>query len=417
MAGGLVVFLIVVVVLFVAIGALPALLAGSGPLLIVALAILAVIFVPALRRMAIGVGVLAFGAYLALSAANAKYQEVRADMSSYSPASMWDGVTRQLTRDANGFLFRAGHAFIEGDNDGCCIHYNDVEQGENGNCFLLSALAALARVNPAAIKNAVGDNRDGTFTVTLHDDQNLAARTPIRVTPTFPANSLFTALSYGAPASPSTWYRPFTKAQPGDGSFFDSELWVMLIEKAYAQQYGGYEEFNDPRYKPHLSTGFVFSVMTGQTGSARLVAPRNEGLDISALATKVAEPIISTAAELKQFLSQTLPQHAVVVGTTPACGSSQTPPAGWLDAKGLPTADFRCTPKSDPYFRDAGGIMDRAHAYFVIAMTNQDGKDWVHLGNPWGGVVMLTLEQFLHAIRHIDISSVQQAGAGGCTCS
>jgi hypothetical protein len=47
---------------------------------------------------------------------------------------------------------------------------DDIEQGDLGDCYFLSSVAALAKDDPQAIRNMIRDNHDGTFTVTFPGD-------------------------------------------------------------------------------------------------------------------------------------------------------------------------------------------------------------------------------------------------------
>ena len=101
----------------------------------------------------------------------------------------------------------------------------DVVQGQNGSrylgdCWLLSTLAAFAKTQPEVLENAVTDNRDGTYTVRLYRETDSGDYEPesIRVNGTVPQ----TADGRDAYAQ---------RKDPG-------ELWVPIIEKAFAARAG-----------------------------------------------------------------------------------------------------------------------------------------------------------------------------------
>ncbi len=104
------------------------------------------------------------------------------------------------------------------------VEADDVIQNELGDCFLLSALSAIATADPKAIEDALTDHGDGTFTVRFFEKQRRGPPTPIqvRVDSDLPAKRDGTLL-YG---------------QGRDRT----ELWPALIEKAYAAWKGGYSE-------------------------------------------------------------------------------------------------------------------------------------------------------------------------------
>jgi hypothetical protein len=116
-------------------------------------------------------------------------------------------------------LYKTGSVGAVDENTG--IHWNDVSQGGVGDCYFLSAIGAVAKADPSLLKKLIkGPFKDGSYEVTLHIKEDkffdfLEKRTPHKVTIT----SEFLVDGNGAPI------------YAGSG---DSELWVMLLEKAYA---------------------------------------------------------------------------------------------------------------------------------------------------------------------------------------
>jgi hypothetical protein len=107
------------------------------------------------------------------------------------------------------------------------ISVNDIKQSNYiGDCFFLAALGSLAKANPATIRNMLKDNKNGTYTVTLHLRQKDGSRVATDVTIT---NEMLYDNNGNLIAA-------------GDG---DGELWVMIIEKAYAKAMGGYDNIED----------------------------------------------------------------------------------------------------------------------------------------------------------------------------
>ena len=128
-----------------------------------------------------------------------------------------------------------GTPFVQGPGDGNAVHPSDVSQGQLGDCYLMSSMAAIAQRNPDVIKNAITVNKDGTYTVTFYEKapfwkvwDSSYHPTQVTVKPDFPARN-------GNPVF----------AQPGDGSGDNKELWPMIIEKAYAQKNGGYNSIGN----------------------------------------------------------------------------------------------------------------------------------------------------------------------------
>ena len=111
--------------------------------------------------------------------------------------------------------------FVTGNGDGNAIDPNDVEQGSNNSCAVLSTLMSVAQQDPAVIRDMIHDNGDGTYTVTFHerDPGSPTGWKEVQVTVSGPFN--------GPLANPS-----------GDvNSQGQGEIWPAIIEKAYAQQY------------------------------------------------------------------------------------------------------------------------------------------------------------------------------------
>lgn len=103
------------------------------------------------------------------------------------------------------------------------IHHTDVAQGYLGDCYFLAALGAVAKANPEAIRELITAKDDGTYDVKLYLRKkkffNWSGLSPIivNVTADLAVNS-----------SHNLVY-----AKEGD-----SELWVALVEKAYAKLNG-----------------------------------------------------------------------------------------------------------------------------------------------------------------------------------
>lgn len=107
--------------------------------------------------------------------------------------------------------------FAKGSGDSTEVHWNDVGQGALGDCYFLSAIGAVAKTNPSLLKNLIsGPDKQGNYKVTLYIDgsyfSSRKAKT-VTVTPEFLVDKNGTPI--------------YAKAG-------DKEMWVMLLEKAYA---------------------------------------------------------------------------------------------------------------------------------------------------------------------------------------
>jgi|GEM_PF-2599457 hypothetical protein len=138
----------------------------------------------------------------------------------------------------------------------------DITQGGAKDCYLAAALSALAKTNPGYLKKLIKDNGDGTYDVTLFTDKKTGLlglfgserqSQVVKVTSSFPTNP------DGTPAF----------IQKGE----DDAIWAMIIEKAFAQQQGGYDKISE-EYKDHI---LGFQALTGGTVERK---------DVSSLSSK-----------------------------------------------------------------------------------------------------------------------------------
>ena len=134
-----------------------------------------------------------------------------------SDATITDNIKYEY-KEIVANLFATGHG---DDNE---IHPNDVKQGYLGDCYFLAAIQAIAQSNPAALKKLIKDNGDGTYDITLYVHKYFISwnRRPVIIT----VNATVPVAEGGT--------RPI---YAGVG---DQELWVLLLEKAYAQYKGDY---------------------------------------------------------------------------------------------------------------------------------------------------------------------------------
>ncbi len=114
---------------------------------------------------------------------------------------------------AGTYRYTSGHLFQNG------ASYSDIDQGQVGDCYFLSALGATALKSPSTIYNMFTDNGDGTFTVRFFNNGVADYVTVDRYLPTY------------------DWGN-FIYANDSSGMAYNNvnnELWVALAEKAYAQ--------------------------------------------------------------------------------------------------------------------------------------------------------------------------------------
>ncbi len=144
-----------------------------------------------------------------------------------------------------------GPVAVKGKGDSHEMSASDINQGSIGDCFFLAGLGAVAHNKPSLLKKAIKDNGDGTYNVTLYKRKGWFGREygpaqssgrfasfkkkTVRIKATFPksVNGNDTANSDTSSMQPH--------ALGGDkDSKGNAEIWVRLVEKAYAQMSGGY---------------------------------------------------------------------------------------------------------------------------------------------------------------------------------
>lgn len=116
-------------------------------------------------------------------------------------------------------------------------------QGSIGNCPVPAAAAAVAAVDPDAVRNLIKENKDGTYTVTFHP----ANKPPVEIV-----------------VDNQVWGRGGRPTYGTGGSSNGVvESWFPLVEKAYAAYVGDYEILG-----AGTSVGTVLSEMTGRATTA-----------------------------------------------------------------------------------------------------------------------------------------------------
>jgi hypothetical protein len=221
-----------------------------------------------------------------------------------------DGTPRFSKKEFTGPLFKDG------------VSVDDVFQGQIGDCYFPSAMAALAQYNGEAIKNAIKSNGDGTYTVTFKEKDwgtNRFKEVPIKID-----GDLYVR-SWGGPL-----YGAGGRSDRGETSM---ELWFPLIEKAYAQWKGSYNTIGSGG----LSND-VFEAVLGKDGRFNSVYPGNEDSTWR---------IIKTAIDAKQPVS---------AGTH---GDDQA-----------------------ALYTNTGVYAD--HSYSILGYVERNGEKFVKLRNPWG---------------------------------
>ena len=131
----------------------------------------------------------------------------------------------------------SGSLFVNG------ASYTDVEQGQVGDCYFVAALAGVAKFSPQVIQQMVTDNGDGTFTIRFY---NAGVADYVTVDRQL-ATTASGAMEYAGVG--------------GNYSNSGNELWVALIEKAYAQ-------INEEGWLGHTATNSYAAIDGGYSDLA-----------------------------------------------------------------------------------------------------------------------------------------------------
>ncbi|MFT3706257.1 MAG: C2 family cysteine protease [Archangium sp.] len=129
------------------------------------------------------------------------------------------------------------------------IEPGDVQQGQLGDCYFPSAIAALAKADPNVLKNAIKDNGDGTYTVTFKERDWMSGK--VKDVPVKVDGDLYVR----------SWGGPLYGHSANSGEPTKMEMWFPVLEKAYAQWKGSYDAIGNGG-----SSADVFEAFTGAEG-------------------------------------------------------------------------------------------------------------------------------------------------------
>lgn len=125
--------------------------------------------------------------------------------------------------------------FVQGAGDANSVDMNDIAQGKVGDCWMMAPLAELAKNDPEAIKRMIHDNGNGTYTVTFKEKHfDLVHGTYFKDVPVTVTDDFRGGLGGNRHAGMGD------KDAAGRG-----EVWPLIIEKAYAEAKGGYENIRN----------------------------------------------------------------------------------------------------------------------------------------------------------------------------
>ncbi|MCA9564349.1 MAG: hypothetical protein KC561_12715, partial [Myxococcales bacterium] len=335
---------------------------------------------------------------------NATMLDPSAQPTSYSGKSgTYEQQNAELFRDDDGNALESADTLSE-EEIRKYIQMTDVNQGSIGDCYFLAVLAGVVNVDASYAANMIQPIGPELFQVTLFDPG--AGNRPVRIVVD---NKLPSDQKHAKVVKPLL--------QSKSGEF--KELWVVLVEKAFAKfiearagtpiaglddglDYGGYRSIGSGGY-----TDVAFAILTGQSG------------------TNV--PLSGRLGEKRDAWNQ-LSQHIQAGGTGTASSESTSVLLQQLSTSGLRKA-MNCAIASDegkevmakiePDFESkhmrwspdelraylvafdaqcgeglrkaySGPIMEEldgvvaGHAYTIVAAEIQNGRKMIQLRNPWG---------------------------------
>jgi len=165
-----------------------------------------------------------------------------------------------------------GVPFVRGaGEDASGVDPSDIRQGFIGDCFFLSPLMATARINPSKVakmvRGPIGESPSGgsAYEVKLYNDSGDLV--------THHVDDRFISNADGTPRY----------AQYGDRSAVGPELWVMLMEKAWAAQRGGFNNMDFGAASDGLRA------VTGKSSTWHNVATENTDQIIANISQAVAD--------------------------------------------------------------------------------------------------------------------------------
>lgn len=258
------------------------------------------------------------------------------------PVDLEDPALRETHRDGSVEYKRfEGDLFIDG------VSPEDVQQGKIADCYLMAAMASVAKAHPDVIKNGIRRCGDGVYEVRLFEKQGWGDRANfkevwVKVDTELPAMTGADKPAYG---------RGMATNERG------RELWPSLLEKAYAEWHQGYDK-------------------VGEGGSS---------LDA-----------------IESFCGKSC--TSVGLGYTPADKVWEKLKAAFVPGQiKAVTAGTHGKEQEELY---KGTNLYAWHAYSVLGIREEGGKRLVTIRNPWGntepghdgkddGIFELSLEDFM----------------------
>ncbi len=210
-----------------------------------------------------------------------------------------------------------------------------VEQRFIGDCYLMAAIAAVARANPDAIRRLIKPAGPGKYAVSLYEHRWLLAD-PVHT------EIVDSTVPVGPDGKPL--YGTGELTIKGDTEA-DRPLWPLLIEKAYAQWKGGYNKIGHSGY-----TSAALETLTGHEAGEKRTSSYS-------------------AAEIGQIIEKEIKEGKALAATTGNMPTNVTP----LGTRGNAGEHEGMVGKNKVVF---------GHAYAIENVETSVGT--IDLQNPWG---------------------------------
>ncbi len=167
------------------------------------------------------------------------------------------------------------------------ISDTDIHQGKLGDCYLLSSIGEIARINPDIIRKMIKDNGDGTYTVTLHRRKTGLGAFVAGLFGGHPEfEDVQETVDGNFPTATGHNQGSANQAPGQDEAGSKKEIWVQVLEKAYAKLHGGYSKIGDGDWPKE-----AMEALTGQEATHNVVSGSTKLSDLQA-AFNARKPVV-----------------------------------------------------------------------------------------------------------------------------
>ena len=172
-------------------------------------------------------------------------------------------------------------------------NYDDPEQGGLGDCYLIASLSAVAQQDPGRIRRMIRPMPDGRYVVTFWVAATEGGLRTFNPHDEIVENAVPSTSPSRVPEHAGTGSAPDPYGI-GGGRMSQRELWVSLVERAYAQWRGGYE-------------------LAGAGGTAAAALE-----EITGIRSRILRPGSTDPGEIVDTIERELRAHSAIVAGTVA---------------------------------------------------------------------------------------------------